>query len=133
MEHLTRRFFESLIVSDALETADRATGRLRAYLLTMAKRFQIDGWRRQGAQKRGGDVAHVSLESINGEAGVAGWRATQFEPVRREVAVKIIKLGMDTEEVVARFENERQALAAMDHPNIAVVFDAGATADRFRL
>ncbi|MCL4181322.1 MAG: protein kinase, partial [Verrucomicrobia bacterium] len=51
----------------------------------------------------------------------------QEEPVRRRVALKVIKLGMDTQQVVARFEAERQALALMDHPNIAKVFDAGAT------
>jgi serine/threonine protein kinase len=56
------------------------------------------------------------------------WMAQQHEPVRRRVALKIIKLGMDTKEVIARFEQERQALAMMDHPNIARVFDAGATA-----
>jgi serine/threonine protein kinase/WD40 repeat protein len=55
------------------------------------------------------------------------WLAEQERPVRREVALKIIKLGMDTKEVIARFEQERQALALMDHPNIAKVFDAGAT------
>src|SRR4030043_78354 len=53
--------------------------------------------------------------------------AEQVEPVRRRVALKIIKLGMDTRQVVARFETERQALAVMDHPNIARVFDAGTT------
>ena len=53
--------------------------------------------------------------------------AEQTEPVRRRVAVKVIKLGMDTKAVVARFEAERQALAMMDHPNIAKVLDAGAT------
>ena len=53
--------------------------------------------------------------------------ASQKEPVRRKVALKIIKPGMDTREVMARFEAERQALALMDHPNIAKVFDAGAT------
>src|SRR5512147_1846252 len=53
--------------------------------------------------------------------------AEQEEPVRRRVALKIIKLGMDTREVVGRFEAERQALAMMDHPNIARVFDGGAT------
>ena len=55
------------------------------------------------------------------------WLAEQKEPVRRKVAVKVIKLGMDTKQVVARFEAERQALALMDHPNIAKVFDAGST------
>ena len=54
----------------------------------------------------------------------------QFEPVRREVAVKVIKAGMDTEQVVGRFEAERQALAVMDHSSIAKIFDAGATDDR---
>lgn len=53
--------------------------------------------------------------------------AEQIEPVKRRVAVKIIKLGMDTKQVVARFETERQALAMMDHPNIAKVYDGGAT------
>src|SRR3989449_8019808 len=53
--------------------------------------------------------------------------AEQEEPVRRRVALKVIKLGMDTKQVVARFEAERQALAMMDHPNIAKVLDAGST------
>jgi eukaryotic-like serine/threonine-protein kinase len=53
--------------------------------------------------------------------------AEQIEPVRRRVALKVIKLGMDTKAVVARFEAERQALAMMDHPNIAKVLDAGTT------
>src|SRR5688572_5186706 len=53
--------------------------------------------------------------------------AEQHHPVRRKVALKIIKPGMDTRDVIARFEAERQALALMDHPNIAKVFDAGAT------
>jgi len=53
--------------------------------------------------------------------------AEQMEPVRRRVALKIIRLGMDTENVIARFELERQALAMMDHPNIARVYDAGTT------
>jgi serine/threonine protein kinase len=55
------------------------------------------------------------------------WMAEQTEPIRRRVALKILKLGMDTKEFVARFESERQALAMMDHPNIARVFDGGAT------
>ena len=67
------------------------------------------------------------LEKI-GEGGMAVvYMAEQQEPVRRKVALKIIKLGMDTRQVIARFEAERQALAMMDHPNIAKVFDGGAT------
>src|SRR5687767_9628343 len=61
-----------------------------------------------------------------GGCGVV-FMAEQEEPVKRRVALKVIKLGMDTHQVVARFEAERQALAMMDHPNIARVFDAGAT------
>ncbi|HTL54767.1 MAG TPA: serine/threonine-protein kinase [Candidatus Limnocylindrales bacterium] len=67
------------------------------------------------------------LEKI-GEGGFGVvYRAEQREPVRRQIAVKVIKLGMDTKSIVARFEAERQALALMDHPNIARVFDGGAT------
>ncbi len=55
------------------------------------------------------------------------WLAEQKEPVRRRVAIRLIKAGMDTREVVARFEVERQALALMDHPAIAKVFEAGST------
>ena len=67
------------------------------------------------------------LEKI-GEGGMACvYMAEQKEPIRRKVALKIIKLGMDTKQVIARFEAERQALAMMDHPNIAKVLDAGAT------
>ena len=63
-----------------------------------------------------------------GEGGMGVvFMAEQTEPVRRKVALKIIKLGMDTKSVVARFEAERQALALMDHPNIAKVLDAGST------
>jgi len=67
------------------------------------------------------------LEKI-GEGGMAVvYMAEQQHPIRRRVALKIIKLGMDTKQVIARFEAERQALALMDHPNIAQVFDGGAT------
>ncbi|QDU83121.1 Serine/threonine-protein kinase PknB [Planctomycetes bacterium Pla163] len=71
---------------------------------------------------------YTLLEPI-GEGGMGTvWRASQTEPVKREVALKVIKLGMDTREVVVRFEAERQALALMDHPGIAKVIDGGATA-----
>ncbi|HLH55614.1 MAG TPA: serine/threonine-protein kinase [Verrucomicrobiae bacterium] len=70
---------------------------------------------------------YLLLEKI-GEGGMGVvYLAAQEEPVRRQVALKIIKMGMDTQQVVARFEAERQALALMDHPNIARVLDAGAT------
>jgi serine/threonine protein kinase len=82
---------------------------------------------------RSGETAGVQigpyklLEKI-GEGGFGTvWLAEQREPVKRRVALKIIKPGMDTDQVIARFEVERQALAMMDHPNIARVFDAAAT------
>ncbi|HEX4591198.1 MAG TPA: protein kinase, partial [Gemmataceae bacterium] len=73
---------------------------------------------------------YTLVESI-GEGGMGEvWVARQSEPVKRRVAVKLIKAGMDTRAVLQRFEIERQALALMDHPNIARVFDGGMTADR---
>src|SRR6476646_9728366 len=63
-----------------------------------------------------------------GEGGMGSvYLAEQREPIRRRVARKVVKLGMDTAQVLSRFDNERQALAMMDHPNIAQIFDAGAT------
>ncbi|MBI5693102.1 MAG: serine/threonine protein kinase [Verrucomicrobia bacterium] len=74
-------------------------------------------------------LGHYKLLQKIGEGGCGVvWMAEQEEPVRRRVALKVIKLGMDTKAVVARFEAERQALAMMDHPNIAKVYDAGSTA-----
>ena len=74
-------------------------------------------------------IGHYKLLEQIGEGGFGiVWMAEQEEPVRRRGALKIIKLGMDTREVVARFEAERQALSMMEHPNIACVFDGGATA-----
>ena len=75
-----------------------------------------------------GQFTHYRILEKLGEGGCGiVYRAEQLEPVRREVALKVIKLGMDTRNVIARFEAERQALALMDHPNIAKVLDAGAT------
>jgi WD40 repeat protein/serine/threonine protein kinase/tetratricopeptide (TPR) repeat protein len=73
-------------------------------------------------------IGRYKLLQLIGEGGFGVvYMAEQEEPIRRKVALKIIKLGMDTKQVIARFEAERQALAMMDHPNIARVFDAGAT------
>jgi serine/threonine protein kinase len=79
-------------------------------------------------EKPGDAIGRYKLLQRIGEGGCGVvWMAEQEEPVRRRVALKVIKLGMDTKTVVARFEAERQALAMMDHPNIAKVHDAGAT------
>ena len=79
-------------------------------------------------EQAGDKIGRYKLLQKIGEGGCGiVYMAEQEEPVRRRVALKIIKLGMDTKSVVARFEVERQALAMMDHPNIAKVLDAGAT------
>jgi serine/threonine protein kinase len=79
-------------------------------------------------EKVGDSVGRYKLLQQIGEGGCGVvFMAEQQEPVRRKVAVKIVKPGMDTKTVIARFEAERQALALMDHPNIARVLDAGAT------
>lgn len=79
-------------------------------------------------EKAGDRIDRYKLLQEIGEGGMGVvYMAEQEEPVRRRVALKIIKLGMDTRQVVARFEAERQALALMDHPNIAKVLDGGAT------
>ena len=76
----------------------------------------------------GATIGRYKLLQRIGEGGFGVvYMAEQEEPIRRRVALKIIKLGMDTKQVVARFEAERQALALMDHPNIAKVLEAGAT------
>ena len=76
----------------------------------------------------GAVIGRYKLIEALGEGGCGSvWLAEQKEPVRRKIALKIIKLGMDTKQIVARFEAERQALALMDHPNIAKVIDAGST------
>ena len=80
-------------------------------------------------EKPGDFIGRYQLLSEIGQGGCGiVYEAEQTEPVRRRVALKIIKLGMDTRRVIARFEAERQVLALMDHPNIARIFDAGATA-----
>jgi serine/threonine protein kinase len=81
-----------------------------------------------GSEKPGDRIGRYKLLEKIGEGGCGiVYMAEQTEPIRRRVALKIIKLGMDTRQVIARFEAERQALALMDHPNIAKVLDAGAT------
>jgi serine/threonine protein kinase/tetratricopeptide (TPR) repeat protein len=83
----------------------------------------------QPVEQPGQMIGSYKLREQIGEGGFGTvWAADQEHPVRRRVALKIIKQGMDTREVIARFEQERQALAMMDHPNIAKVLDAGTTA-----
>jgi serine/threonine protein kinase len=90
------------------------------------RQFPIEEAR--GRSQPGDRIGRYKLLQQIGEGGCGVvYMAEQEEPVRRRVALKVIKLGMDTKSVIARFEAERQALALMDHPNIAKVLDAGAT------
>jgi serine/threonine protein kinase len=80
------------------------------------------------AEKAGSAIGPYQLLELIGEGGMGTvWRSQQTEPVRREVALKLIRAGMDSGQVIARFEAERRALALMDHPNIARVLDADTT------
>src|SRR5688572_2425241 len=80
------------------------------------------------SEQAGDRIGRYRLLTQIGEGGTGVvYMAEQDEPVQRRVALKVIKLGMDTKNVVARFEAERQALAMMDHPSIAKVFDGGTT------
>ncbi len=79
-------------------------------------------------EELGTQIGSYKLVSVLGEGGFGiVYRAEQTGPIRRQVALKVIKPGMDSKQVIARFEAERQALALLDHPNIAHVFDAGTT------
>src|SRR4051794_15279156 len=106
----------------------------------LAKHFQQDSFMKKPvvegsptvvlpiSEGPGAVIGRYKLLEKLGEGGFgAVYVAEQKEPVKRRVALKIVKLGMDTRQVVARFEAERQALALMDHPNIAKVLDGGAT------
>jgi len=82
-------------------------------------------------EKPGSRIDCYELKHVLGEGAMAVvYLAQQQQPVKRRVALKIIKPGMDSKAIIARFEAERQALALLDHPNIAHIYDAGATEDR---
>jgi eukaryotic-like serine/threonine-protein kinase len=103
--------------------------RLGDFLEQFPKTTSLQAGSKVSAGEKPGDrIGHYKLLQQIGEGGCGVvFMAEQEEPVRRRVALKIIKPGMDTKSVIARFEAERQALALMDHPNIARIFDAGAT------
>ena len=102
--------------------------RVEALLLADRDAVTIPGSTAPITERAGQRIGRYKLLEQIGEGGCGVvYVAEQEEPVRRRVALKVIKLGMDTKQVIARFDAERQALAMMDHPNIARVLDAGAT------
>ena len=101
---------------------------LGGFLETAKSNLADSNGDRQRHEQAGSSIGPYKLLEQIGEGGMGVvYMADQQAPVRRRVALKIIKMGMDTRQVVARFEAERQALALMDHPSIARVLDAGAT------
>ncbi len=132
---------EARIFNEALQRPPRARGAWLAdvcdgddALRARVERLLDAHERGEGFMARGGvadDERTIGAYRILDEIGQGGcgtvYVAEQTEPVRRRVALKVIKAGMDSREVVKRFEAERQALALMDHPNIARVFDGGTT------
>src|SRR5881397_2901017 len=111
-----------------IEALLRSNDRAGAFLEQLPEVVGEGRIKAAGGEKPGDRVGRYKLLQQIGEGGYGVvFMAEQDEPVRRRVALKIIKPGMDTKSVIARFEAERQALALMNHPNIAKVFDAGAT------
>ncbi len=108
-----------------LAAHDASANFMATAVLSPESRADFGGVKTEAAEE---SIGPYRLITQIGEGGFGVvWLAEQDRPVKRQVALKIIRLGMDTEEVIARFGQERQALAVMDHPNIAKVFDAGAT------
>ncbi len=115
-------------VEDLLRAHEQAENFLRAPPAGLDSKRNHARLNISPTEKPGDKIGRYKLLQQIGEGGCGVvYMAEQEEPVRRRVALKVIKLGMDTKSVIARFEAERQALALMDHPNIAKVLDAGAT------
>src|SRR5262249_44714354 len=105
-----------------------AHGQAGSFLPAPASGVPATGDEPLPAEGPGTRIGPYKLLQQLGEGGMGiVWMAEQEAPVRRRVALKVIKAGMDSRRVIARFEQERQALALMDHPHIAKVLDAGTT------
>ena len=135
-------FEEAIELSEAerqafLESACAEDSQLRSTVDRLIKVYIEDGCDNSHTDLESHERAHSSIKGKIGrfrilqKIGEGGfgevWMAEQVEPVKRRVAIKIIKPGMDSKQVIARFEAERQALAIMEHPNIARVYDGGET------
>src|SRR5881409_576073 len=121
-----RQRLETLLA--AHDEPDEVLGEEANSKRTIKAAMKLDFAKESADEAVGQTLGRYKLLERVGEGGCGVvYVAEQTEPVRRRVALKVIKLGMDTREVIARFEAERQALAMMDHPNIAKVLDAGTT------
>jgi serine/threonine protein kinase len=121
---------EVAVGADKLATQDVADARFPGEGQGSHPRFVSRFMNSLDPDARPEHIGPYRILRVLGEGGMGVvYLAEQTEPIKRRVALKLIKLGMDTKHVVARFEAERQALAMMNHPNIARVHDAGATAD----
>lgn len=126
--YLARACGEDVEMFRRLEELLRAHEKIGDFLEQPASAPGADGSELSAAEEHEHQVGRYRLLETIGEGGCGViYLAEQQEPIRRQVALKIIKPGMDTKAVIARFEVERQALALMDHPGIAKVFDAGET------
>jgi len=118
-----RERVEKLLIAN-----ERTHGILEQSPIADAELITADQQSSDPDQVAGATIGHYKLIEPIGEGGMGSvWMARQTEPVKRMVALKLIKAGMDSKQVIARFEAERQALALMEHPNIARVYDAGTT------
>jgi WD40 repeat protein/predicted Ser/Thr protein kinase len=133
---LEDRLFEQALTLDTegrarlIEEAGRREPKLREALELLLQGYAeaSAGSFAPGGEEAGGVIGNFRLARLIGQGGMGSvWEAEQTAPVRRKVALKLIKLGMDTRDVVRRFERERQTLALLTHPNIAQVYEAGAT------
>ena len=126
---LRQRLEELLAVEAAADQFLKSAARsAEALLFTAGPSAKPSGSRPLPDEQLGKRIGRYKILQRIGEGGCGlVYMAEQVQPIQRRVALKIIKLGMETENVIARFEAERQALALMDHPNIARVLDAGAT------
>jgi hypothetical protein len=126
-----RKVVEEMLTSQAEsdELITRATAGLAGAMVEIQASLRVDGVQKPDLDEVVGTrIDRYKILKRLGDGGCgAVYMAEQELPVRRRVALKVIKLGMDTESVIARFETERQVLALMEHPNIARVLDAGTT------
>ncbi len=125
-EHPPSRDFDFDV--DSMVDGDAPTARVDHNDITGTEFFDTSTPRRADRDAPGIRIGKYTLLDKLGEGGFGTvWRAEQHEPVQRQVAIKILKLGMDSREILDRFAQERQALAIMEHPGIAKVLDAGVT------